>query len=184
MEKPIPKDNHLLDYGQVIKFIEEKYDIKTRDYEGLFSHDKKEGHFEKYQRITGDKYPFDNELYPDSNGLSMGFSSKYTVIRNGKRVSATKEEYDADVKLIHDHYKRYGEWTKTNPEPRYLDYWHWVMDRCFAGVHNGSSGYWNIKEIIDDESTPDWVRHITQLVYDEFKENLDYEGGMYVWHYW
>ena len=42
----------------------------------------KESHFDKYQRITGDKMPF-NGNYPDSPG------NKYRVYRNGKMVKAT-----------------------------------------------------------------------------------------------
>ena len=86
--------------------------------------------------------------------------------------------------MIHDHYKRYQEWTKQNPEPPYLDYWHWLLDRCFSNIHNGSEAYWNVKEILEDEQTPDWVKDITQKVYDEFKDNLDESGCLKVLIEW
>lgn len=68
-----------------------------------------EDHFKRYQRITGDVQPFDGR-YPTEN------KNKYRVYRDGKMVDATKEEYDADYKLIHEQYARYQEWKKTNPD--------------------------------------------------------------------
>lgn len=65
-----------------------------------------EQHFARYQRLTEDKMP----PYPDSP------SGKYRVSREGKMVEATKEEYDADMKLVHEHYKRYNTWKETNPD--------------------------------------------------------------------
>lgn len=70
-----------------------------------------EKHFDYYQRITGDKMPFGNGCYPDSPG------GKYRSYVNGKKVEVSKEQYDADFKLIHEHYARYQEWSKVNPDP-------------------------------------------------------------------
>jgi hypothetical protein len=72
-----------------------------------------EKHFDKYQRITGDKMPFGNGRYPDSSGKG---DKPWMVIREGKKVPATKEEYDADFKLIHEQYARYNKWKETNPD--------------------------------------------------------------------
>ena len=76
---------------------------------------------------------------------------------------------------------KYDEWEKIVP---YLDYWHWMIDNQFYELHNGSEQYWDIKGILEGESTPDWVREITQLVFDEFKEQLDENGGMEVYISW
>ena len=70
-----------------------------------------EKHFDYYQRITGDKMPFGNGCYPDSPG------EKYRSYVDGKKVEVSKEQYDADFKLIHEHYARYQEWSKVNPDP-------------------------------------------------------------------
>jgi len=72
---------------------------------------KGEKHFEYYQRITGDKMPFGNGNYPDSPG------GKYRSYVDGKKIEVSKEQYDADFKLIHEQYARYQEWVKTNPDP-------------------------------------------------------------------
>jgi hypothetical protein len=188
MEKPkLKQRSSILDYHEVIHFIEKKYNIDTRDYASLFGHGgKKEGHFEVYQRVTGDKMPCG---YPDVSGKYIpdwqepGYEG-WTIIRNGEKIKATKEEYDADFKLIHDHYKRYQEWVKTNPEPPYLDYWHWLLDRCFCEIHNGSTAYWNVMDIIKDKKTPDWVKEITQKVADEFGEYFDKDGCVEVLIEW
>lgn len=70
-----------------------------------------EKHFDYYQRITGDKMPFGNGCYPDSPG------GKYRSYVGGKKVEVSKEQYDADFKLIHEHYARYQAWEKSNPDP-------------------------------------------------------------------
>lgn len=80
-----------------------------------------EKHFDAYQRINNDPMPFGNGMYPDVSGKTIkqwqekGYDG-WTVIRDGKRVKVTKEEYDADFKLIHEHYARYKEWKKEFPD--------------------------------------------------------------------
>ena len=186
MEKPVKtkKFNDMLDYYDIIEYIEDKHKIKTRDFLGLFGNNSNESHFAKYQRETGDKMPFGAGQYPDSSGKHLGFKNEWTIIRNGERIEATKKQYDADFKLIHEQYKRYTNWLKDNPEPEYLNYWHWLLDNCFSEIHNGSIGYWNITDIIKNKNTPDWVKDITQLVYDDFKDDLDSDGVLEVWIEW
>lgn len=76
---------------------------------------KGEKHFDYYQRKMNDPMPC-NGNYPDMSGKKDGDYEGWTVWRKGKKVKATKEEYDADFKLIHDHYARYKKWTETNPD--------------------------------------------------------------------
>jgi hypothetical protein len=185
MNKPKPVARKpILDYQDVINFIEEKYNIDTRDYEGLFGSQDKESHFNKYQRITGDKMPVG---YPDYSGDKSAPDKGIRIWRNGKKVSGTKEEYDADFVLIHAQYQRYLKWCETNPEnkpPEYLDYWHWMIENQFHDVENPCERYWSLQDILEDEESPDWVKDITQKVRDEFSEHLDESGGFEVYISW
>ncbi len=70
---------------------------------------KGESHFDYYQRIMKDPMPFDGH-YPQSPNKNL------QIWRDGKYISATQEQYDADFKLIHEHYARYEKWKKTNPD--------------------------------------------------------------------
>lgn len=179
IQKPIKRTiiNDVINFFDIIKFIENKYKIDIHDY----AHSRK--HFNKYQEITNDTMPFGNNVYPDGSGLFRGFKSNYTIVRDGKRIPATKKQYDADFKLINEHYERFKNWCKTNPEPPYLNYWHWLLDNCFSEIRNGCSSYLNIKEILEGDS-PEWVKKITQFIYNEFKDYLDDGGGLEVWIEW
>lgn len=116
---------------------------------------KGERHFDRYQRVANNPMPFGNGKYPDS---SLGGEKPWTVIRDGKRVPATKEEYDNDFKLIHAHYKEYEEWAKTNPDvekdfgnpqyqERYLDLIKisgmWVHGDVYKELTNEAYGGWD-----------------------------------------
>lgn len=178
MGKPVKKERaSIMDYHDMIHFVEEKYNIQVRDYLGLFGAKKAESHFDKYQRIMNDPMPFGNGVYPDEG---------WTVIKEGKRVKATKEECDADFKLIHEQCARYNKWCEANPKNKKpdLDYWHWMTDKVFYEVRNGCEEYFPIADILEDVNNPVWVKEITQLIYDEFKDDLDSEGGIEVWIEW
>ena len=86
-------------------------------------------------------------------------------------------DYHQMVSFIED---KYGISTRGKP-----DYWHWLIDNEFYNLSNGSEQYWNMKDILDDDDlAPDWVKKITQLFYDEFKDHLDEDGGMHVLVQW
>jgi hypothetical protein len=70
---------------------------------------KGEDHFKFYQRVMKDPMPNEGR-YPQSP------NNDYQVYRDGKYVSVTKDVYDADFKLIHEHYARYNKWKETNPD--------------------------------------------------------------------
>lgn len=78
--------------------------------------------FNRYQRLENDPMPFGNGVYPDVSGKynkeweEKGYEG-WTISRDGEKIKATKEEYDADFKLIHEQYARYQEWEKNNPDP-------------------------------------------------------------------
>jgi hypothetical protein len=96
---------------------------------------KNESHFDFYQRIMKDPVPFDGR-YPQSP------NNTYQVYRDGKYVTVEKEEYDADFKLIHEHYARYNKWKETNPDttddynnPQYKDRYKELLSYSAMWVH-------------------------------------------------
>jgi hypothetical protein len=91
-------------YDDALKVIKKPVTYPEDMHEG-------EKHFDYYQRITGDRMPFGNGKYPDAPG------GKYRSWVDGKLVEVSKEQYDADFKLIHEQYARYKGWCKTNPDP-------------------------------------------------------------------
>ena len=166
---PIPKPRDpIMDFHEMIEFVEQKYGIRTRDYNGLHGPD---SHCAKWQREAGDPQPNDGH-YPDCSGDGETAAERLTVVRDGKRRKATQGEYDADFKLIHEHFQRYQDWCETNPAPAYLDYWHWLLGDQFSDVHNPCTQTWDLRVILEDDDTPDWVRGITQKVHDEFEHVL------------
>lgn len=174
------KRDPIMDFNEMIDYVEQKHSIRVCDYLGLFGTKDKESHFDEYCRVTGDAQPNDG-FYPDCS-LPKGkfLTGGLTVVRNGVRRAASQEEHDADFKLIHEQYCRYQKWSKTNPEPEYLNYWHWLIENHFYNVHNPCEERWCLKDILDDEDTPDWVKEITQLVYDAFVDDLEEDGGIEV----
>lgn len=177
MNKPTKKKvmNEMVDYHDLINYIEEKYNIKVRDYAN--SHEINENneikHFEKYRKETGKEVYHAPRQYGNTN----------MIYRNGNFIETTKEEVEKDKKLL----KEYHKWLQKNPlppSPPYLDFWHWMINNAFYEVSNGTADYWNVIEILENEETPDWVKEITQLVYDEFIDELDDDGGLEVWISW
>jgi len=74
-----------------------------------------EDHFNFYQRTQNDPMPFGNGVYPD---VGNGGKKPWRIFRDGKLVSGTKKEYDADFKLIHEQYARYNAWKESgNSDP-------------------------------------------------------------------
>lgn len=172
----------MIDYNKMIETIESKHSVDVRDYAGLFSSkDNKEGHLKLYERVTGDFMPFGDNCYPDISGRNKG---GYTVIRNGKRREATKDEYNEDFKKIHDQYQRYQLWSVENPQPPYLDYWHWLLENSLYGVVNGCKRFWDVKEIAEDKTNPAWVIEITNFIIEEFKENISEDGTLEIYIDW
>jgi len=62
-------------------------------------------------------------------------------------ISGTKEEYDADFKLIHEQYARYQEWEKTNPDHE-NDYKNPQYEEKYKLLIR-ASGTWMRREIYD-----------------------------------
>lgn len=164
-----------IEYSEIIKFIEDKYSIKTRDYAGSMRH------FNDYQKLNDDPV---NPNGVDCNGFELGFNSKYTIIRNGIRVPLDELESLEYVDSLYLHFERYKNWCKSNPCPPRLDYWYWLLANHFCDVTNPCNRIWRLKEILDDDDTPNWVKKITQLVYDEFGEYCNKFGILNVLIRW
>lgn len=90
------------------------------------------------------------------------------------------EKYNIDVRDYlgsSDHMKKYvenkeqtfEEWLKENPRPQYLDFWHWLCDEYEESVKSGSILSFNIKEHLDSDDTPKWVKKILILIRKEFE---------------
>jgi len=82
---------------------------------------KGEDHMDRYGRLTGDIRPFKGHYPTEKDGVCYGYPK-------GRKKKITKEEYAEQYKILHAHYLRYQEWTKTNPDydrdygnPQYLE---------------------------------------------------------------
>ncbi len=62
----------------------------------------------------------------------------------------------------------------------FQDYWGWLIKNIFLDVMNGEIRYWDLRRILGDEESPEWVKEITQRVHDEFSDCFDGEGGLEV----
>lgn len=166
--KPIVREP-ILDYNDVIDYIEEKYNIDTRDYAGKFNGKGKK----KIKEL-------------EDNWLEVNGYGQYKHVLNKPKGSKKDwEEGSEEIRIrveintrIRDEEK---DWEEIVP---YLDYWHWMLDNNFDNVSNGCNQYWGVMGILESETTPKWVKEITQLVYDEFKEYLDEDGGFEVYIWW
>jgi hypothetical protein len=94
-------------------------------------------------------------------------------------INYVEQKYGFDA---NDYGNRFGS-TKVNEDAPYLDFWHWIIDRC--QINNGVITELPIKEWLEekcDDSDWDikpWIKEILQYIYDEFGED---EMNMYF--YW
>jgi len=94
-------------------------------------------------------------------------------------VAFIEKKYSIQLRDYHKNYPKSNEDWKS-----YMDFWHWMLENCFSEVSNGCFQWWNMLDILEDEETPDWIKEITQLFYNEFKEELDADGGVEVYISW
>jgi len=144
MEKPEPiKMKPALDYSDIIKYIEEKYNIKVTDYLGHFS--------EKPFLKTKEKY-----------GDDVWYTTEPKYLTSIQKEAA---DYYKTLKIEFD-------------KLEYLNYWQWLRKSLLTGISHGSTKTWCITHLLESDETPAWVKEITQLIYDEFKEYLDEDGRL------
>lgn len=111
LKKPKIKTSSYWVYREIIDYIEQKYNVETRDY------------------------------IPKN-----GFSSEQLEGRS---------EFD-----------------KKRDQKPHLDFWSWIIDRY--DIHNGS-----FFTLLYDDDSPDWVREILKMIFDEFETECA-EIEMYV----
>jgi hypothetical protein len=74
-----------------------------------------------------------------------------------------------------------GKPTKVDKDVPYLDFWHWLLERC--QINNGVTISFYIKDWLKEECGDDewaikpWIKEILQYIYDEFGED---EMEMYI----
>lgn len=152
MKKSRPKQEEpIMYFNEIVEYIEKKHDIKVRDYANKFEIEN--NHLERY-----------NANVPK------------------------KLRIDGSTQFTSDAYQRFEKWLEDNNLPShqkneipYLDYWHYLVGNVFNGeIHNGEKRYWDLQKILKDKDAPVWVKEITQKIRDEFKGQLDKEGGLVV----
>ena len=80
---------------------------------------------------------------------------------------------------IEDELAKYLLIQRMNQLTPYCDHWHWVVDRLYGEVTNGSF-FEFLKEEWETENTPDWVKQINNDLFTEFGEGQDFIE-FYVW---
>ncbi len=158
----------MYDYFECRDFLEKKYKCNTDDFAGKFGTKDKEGDFERYERVTGDVFPYPGGEYPNEMLVGPQEAKGYTgwkKLEDGAwfAVSLTKEEYDEHWRLIHEQFQRFSAWIKDNETP-YLNFWHYLGK--FKEIHNGGDLYLYEDEV--DEDMPEWVKTIYTYFLDEF----------------
>ncbi len=136
------------DYHDIIDYIEQKYNIKTRDYAGRFD----------YKRHWAGDYP--TTFWAKKHGYD------HTVLNGNFPMDS--EEMRLRIK-INEEYRKAPDGEAAEPE--YQDFWHLYRDQI-AG--NGSY-LWIGFEPLDEEynpnnkySYPEWAKEILKLIKDEF----------------
>lgn len=151
MQKPKKSIKEVYDFNEVMDYLEHKYNFDHRDYKN--SHE----HFGTWLNLKQEKKP----THPISLNGKMYLLEK----------EITKEEWDKIYKEIHEQYARYKNWCVENPEPPYLDFWHWLTDHDFSNVRNGCIEVLYIKYWLNKLSDSDWQKEILQYIYNEFQED-------------
>ena len=170
MNKPTKKKvvEDMLDFHEMIDFIEKKYNIDVRDYAGQ---DKQANEYQK---------EFNVNLYASPRN----YGGKYYAHLNNEYVEVDETEYKAAFERYYAEGKKFHEWKKEQEELPYLDYWHYLTDHDFSKVSNPSEQCLYVKEILNSKTAPSWVKEITQYIYDEFKDELTDGEYLKVWIEW
>lgn len=176
MEKPtLVYEKPSLVYDEVIAYIEYKYNINTYDYAKKFD----SSDFEKETGLNPWKCPNISGKYVEEwqedgyEGWTIYEGSLLTG-NSGKKIKATKEQYEAQFQEYYEVCRLFEQWKKDNNiSDEYLNFWHWMIDYWCEEVSEGVVQLWDIKNIISSNTTPIWVKEITQYILDEFGEYLE-----------
>jgi len=168
MDKPkMKKREEVLDYHEMIDYIEKKHDIDVRDYAG------REKRMAEHEAITG------MNVYQ----TPQNYGGKYYAWIDGKHKTVDKKTYKEQHKLHVENSNAFAEWNKGQGELPYLDFWHWMIEKHFYEVHNGSTTSMN-PSIILSEDNPEWVQEIAQMIQDDFGEYASSDGDILVLIEW
>jgi len=153
LEKPA-KGERTYDYFEVMDYIDEKYNIDSRNYGNtrLLRKFRQQKGFKKLQkpRISWEDY--------------------------GDAIE--KRAYEENVHVYQQEMKKQQEafnlWKEENEIGReeYLDFWHWLIDEFDEGIYSGSIIQFPVKEYLEHQETPTFVKEILQLLYAEYQEEI------------
>jgi hypothetical protein len=168
MEKPTMKQRaEVLDYHEMINYIEKKHNIDVRDYAG------RDNRRKEHQKITG------ISVYESP----QHYGGNYYAWIDGNHKKVDKKTHDEQWEIHKKNNKAFAEWDKEQGVLPYLDFWHWMTDKHFYEVHNGQTTSLN-PSIILKEDNPEWVQEIAQMIQDDFGELADKDGDIMVLIEW
>ncbi len=144
MTFPLYKFPETVDYHELIKHVEKKYGINTRDYAGRWSTKGKE----------------EKELLRKEWLNLNGYSGKEYVLNKpeGSDRDWQKGSYELSLR-VEINSKRKGFDKELEDKYPYLDYWHTHCDE----VNKGGVNYLDLS----DEGKPKWVCEINKMIRDE-----------------
>lgn len=84
-----------------------------------------------------------------------------------------EEKYRIDTR---DYYRKFSNESGCHDYIPYCDYWHYLIDNIIFEVTNGCTVILPVGQLTQEENeytdhTPEWVKEISQLIYDEFGED-------------
>lgn len=163
MKKPVPeKRQALLNYNDMIDYIEKKYKIDTRDYAGSHKPETRDRCLREACKQVGADYEIVNEDLTKADEKNPGVEKKLEIRR---------KIYDIYDKLL----------------PPYQDFWH-LYSLSISG--NGSEMYIGFEELEDDheyypgeEPYPEWAKEILRLIKKEFGKYIK-DNELWCWVEW
>lgn len=171
IKKPEKHSIDYFEYVEIIDYIGTKYNIDIYDY--LNTKKRKEDWCKENGGIS---------LYASPRQYGGKFYAHIDC--KGDLIEVSEDEYKIQWKIYYDNCGKFNEWEKTQPVIEKLDYESYLFDRDFSDVQKDSYIYWNIVDIIENSNYADWVKEITKLIYNEFKEYLDENGCLCIHFYW
>lgn len=150
------------DYHKAIKWIEDKYEIEVRNYA---------------RSLLMKEYRHLHNIAEPKRPLPITIN-EYNDPKLREEYNQRQTQY---IEMYQLQRRNFEEWRKSNdiPEPEYLDFWHWFLDIHDSLIHNGCFVNFGVRDGIESEDTPDWVREILKFIYNEFQED-----EMRVWIEW
>ena len=147
MKKPVPeKRQDLLNYNDMIGYIEKKYKIDTRDYAGSHKPETRDRCLREACKQVGVDYETLNEDLTKAN----------------KKDPEVKKKREIRIK-IHEICDKLT--------PPYQDFWHLYCDGISG---NGSEMFIGFGELEDGRKYyPEWAKEILRLIKKEFGEYID-----------